>query len=352
MKVAYISDVPWFLGFGGREVQMLKYAEYLSKNYGVEVIFPSYFEKNIDEGIKLFHFFGYSNWYSGLVPLLKNKRDIKILISPTLYRENIFILKLAKYYSRFCFIPNYFSYKKTIFQFCDRIIANSKSESVCLQQLFDIPKKKITVVYNAIDKNFDNLRQEDTDSFLKAFSVEPGYILSVSAITERKNTLNSIKSYLTLSTQINKKFIIIGDFQCTKAEYKKQIEKLINNNRDKILHIPYLSPFSPLLKSAYLNCAIHLLPSFVETPGLSNLETALFNKPIVAGDCRPVREYFQNYISYCNPNSIKDIYEKILYALNTPINPELSSFIRNNFTWNVVVDELYKTYQRILENNA
>lgn len=352
MKVAYISDLPWYLGFGGREVQMLKYVEYLSKNHGVQVIFPNYFDKKIDEEIELFHFFGYSNWYAGLVSILKNKKNIKIIISPTFYHEKTFILKLAKFYSRFCLIPNYFSYKRKIFQFSDKIIANSKSEADYLQQLFEIPEKKIAVIHNAVDKNFDAIRPEDANCFLKTYSIEPGYILSVSAITERKNTLNLIRGFLAISNQINKKLVIIGDFQCTKVEYKKNIERLINENRDRILHVPHLPPSSTLIKSAYANCAVHYLPSFIETPGLSNLEAALFNKPIVVGKCRPVKEYFQNYATYCNPYSIADISNKLLSALNTLVNPEVADFIRNNFTWDVAVEELYKTYQQLLDNNA
>jgi glycosyltransferase involved in cell wall biosynthesis len=347
MKIAYISDLPWYLGFGGREVQMLKYAEYLSKNHGVQVIFPNYFDKKIDDEIKLFHFFGYSNWYSGLISIIKNKRNAKIIISPTFYHEKPFFLKLAKFYSRFCFIPNYFSYKRKLFQFSDIIVANSKSESVFLQRLFDIPEKKITVVHNAVDRDFDSISREDSNSFIEAYSIDPGYILSVSAITERKNTLNLIKSFLAISNQINKKLVIIGDYQCTRVGFQKRIERLINENRDKILHVSYLPPYSSMLKSAYANCAVHYLPSFIETPGLSNLEAVLFNKPIVVGDCQPVREYFKNYVTYCNPYSITDISDKLLSALNTLANPEAADYIRNNFTWKAVVEELYKTYQKV-----
>ncbi len=348
MKIAYISDLPWYLGFGGREVQMLKYAEYLSKNHGVQVIFPNYYDKKIDDDVKLFHFFGYSNWYSGLISIIKNKKKAKVIISPTFYHERTFYLKLAKFYSRFCFIPNYFSYKRQLFQFSDMVVANSKNESYFLQQLFDIPEKKTAVVYNAVDKDFNSISREDSDVFIKAYNIEPGYILSVSAITERKNTLNSIRSFLAVSDRINKKLVIIGDYQCTQIGFQKNIERLINENKDKILHISHLPPSSAILKSAYSNCAVHFLPSFIETPGLSNLEAALFNKPIVVGDCRPVREYFQDYITYCNPRSITDIGNKLLIALNTPVHTATADYIRNNFTWDIVADEINRIYQKVL----
>ena len=166
-------------------------------------------------------------------------------------------------------------------------------------------------------------------------------------LDERKNSISMIKAFLDVYKNINKKLVIIGSFRFNKKENAYFAKKLIEENRDKIIHIPYLDRNKnlDLLKSAYLNCAYHFLPSFIETPGIANLEALFFGKNIIVGDCKPVREYFKEKAIYCDPKNIESIKEALLKCDSLPYyNPENVKFVKDNYIYSVIIKRLMEIY--------
>lgn len=317
LNIAFLSDYPFSVSFGGKEIQMLQYLEFISKfsENEIKINLLNYWDLNELKNIDILHLFGYSNWYSGITKILKVKYpDLKIVVSPTFFTENPSIYKfLSRIFSKFK-IPNYFSYKRSLFNLVDSIICNSKSEKQQLESIFHIKNSNlIKVLPNSIEKDFINFKNEDNkEIFIKKYEIEPDYFLSVSFLDKRKNSLKLIQAFLSVFSKINKKLVLIGEERFTDSKDKKFVKDLLNSNKDKILHIHFLERNSDILKSAYLNCHAHLLPSHFETPGISSLEAAAFGKPILVGACKPVREYFQDFAHYVNPNSLDDISNKII----------------------------------------
>jgi glycosyltransferase involved in cell wall biosynthesis len=356
VKVVYLSDYPFSLSYGGKEIQLLQYYNKIKELDGdkFEIKLLNYWDIESLKEVDIIHFFGYSNWFNDLMTTVKSKyKNIKIVVSPTYYISNIFRFKiLSKIFRKFP-IPNYFSYKNSLFSSSDTIICNSNSEVKQMTQLFPaIDKRKFVVLHNAVEESFTTFSDEKNKLlFCQEYNIGPGYLLSVSFFDSRKNTLNLIKAFLEVKDKIKNKLVLIGQNRYSNPKEYIQIAKLITQNRDSILHIPYLERNSDILKSAYYNCKIHIMPSLIETPGISNLEALLFGKPIIVGYCEPVFEYFGNKSEYVNPKSIKDISNAIAKVSRKKEKDAISfdnmntQFIQDNYLLEQVIKKLKEIYR-------
>ncbi|MDQ4141050.1 MAG: glycosyltransferase, partial [Bacteroidota bacterium] len=304
------------------------------------------FLKDID----VLHLFGYGNWYFDLlIPLKSKNNQIKIVISPTFYFDKIFAMQIKSYLSKFTKGLNFYKYKKIIFSLTDSIVVNSLSEKKQLITLFgESLEPKIEVVYNSLEKSFFDLPL-NPDCFLERYQLRSGYLLSISFQDERKNSINLIKAFLSVYDKLKIPLVLIGSQRFQSKELNDEFSDLIDNNNDKIIQIEYLNRSTEIdfIKSAILHCRAHVLVSFVETPGLANLEALAFNKPILVGLCDPVKEYFKENAVYCKPNSLKSIEEGILKVSQLKDKPEYSKYVESNFTLDKAINKLTSIYSSI-----
>lgn len=350
IKVAYLSDYPFSVAFGGKEIQMLTYQKYINElcKNEISVSLFDFWDKKALENYDIIHLFGNSNWFYDLVKPI-NRKNKKIVVSPTFYSEKQWTMCFSSFVSRLIPIPNFFSYKKGFFEKADKIIVNSNAEKKQIHSIFGPLEKKISVVYNAIEKDFATFHQkENQNCFLEKFNIEPGYILSVGFMDERKNTLNLIKAFLKIYPQIQKKLVIIGNFRFIHDKNAWETLRLLKQNTDKIIHIPYLERESDLLKSAYFHCYAHVLPSILETPGISNLEALIFNKPILVGLCDPVQEYFTSYALYCQPKSVSSIAKGILSLVSTSHEKNYRGLVEENYLLEKVTLQVAQIYKDLM----
>ncbi len=352
MRVAFLSDYPFSFAFGGKEVQMLSYYEYINDNLSKQFTISKldFWDKDFLKDIDVLHLFGYGNWYFDLlIPLKSKNSNIKIVISPTLYFDKIFVMQLKSYLSKFTKGLDFFKYKRIIFSLSDSIVVNSLSEKKQLITLFGkFLEPKIEVVYNSLEKSFFDL-PANPDCFLERFKLNSGYLLSISFQDERKNSINLIKAFLSVFDKLKIPLVLIGSHRFQSKKLNDEFSNLINNNQDKIIQIEYLNRSTEIefIKSAILHCKAHVLVSFVETPGLANLEALAFNKPILVGKCDPVEEYFKENAVYCNPNSLTSIEEGILKVSQFKEDSEYSKYVEANFTLDKAIDKLTSIYTSI-----
>lgn len=205
-----------------------------------------------------------------------------------------------------------------------------------------------TIIYNGIDvENEINLALTLGDfSFDPRFEkmLHDRFILCVGRIEPRKNQVNLMKAIDILCEEDDDlQLVLMGD---KSAPYIKKIkEEKVGRN---VLYCPP-GPPSAVLKMAR-RCTAHALISFIETPGLVNLEAAAMNKPIVVGDRGSVREYFLNLpgVFYCDPTNPEDIAKKIRLAMDFGPANELGEFVRERYSYDKIGLELERTYKRII----
>lgn len=351
IQIVFVNDNPFSLGFGGKEVQLLSYERYLNnqKNFSVKRL--DFWSKNDLENCSILHIFGSTKGLHTLVRAAKlNFPHIKIVLSPNFYSAHPFIESILVKLTSHIPIPNIFSYRKELFTLSDLLIVNSLSEKNQIEKIY-LPLKKeksrISVILNGIEDNFHNL--EDKSIFCKKFNLNPGYLLSVAFLGERKNSINLIKSFLSTIKMHNRKLVLIGDYRFSDSQKSNECRELIQNYPDRILHIPYIDRGNSanLLKSAYANCHAHLLPSILETPGISTIEALAYGCPILVGDCKPVRDYFIDVPIYCKPTSLDDISRKILFIATNDFGKAFNA-LSGKFTWSNILRDLPHVYNSLV----
>ncbi len=193
---------------------------------------------------------------------------------------------------------------------------------------------------------------ENKNIFIEKYNLSPNsYILSVGMMDERKNTINMIKAFLSVYHIVKKKLVIIGGFRFAKESNTKEFLKILNENSDKIIHIGFIDKNKNLdmLRSAYYNCAYHLLPSYIETPGIVNIEALYFGKNIIVGSCAPVKEYFGDIAIYCNPKDVNSIAKAISKADELPYyNEKNMNLVREKYIYSKIINQLIDVYEELL----
>lgn len=345
-SVFFVNDMPFGLAFGGKEIQLLGYKSIIDRaENDINVQFLDMWDREQITNDSVLHFFGSGKWFHNLLIQAEQKTEVrKCVISPTFYYDKFWKIKAGEILSRFILLDNQFSYKRYIFSTADLIVVNSNAEGNQISHLFGANlEKKLVVIPNTIDDDFTRL--SNTDCFLHTYNLAPGYILSVGFLDERKNSIGMINAFLRTYHKTNRKLVIIGGYRFLNPKNRVIAHDLITGNLDRIVHIPFLDANSEIIKSAYFNCVCHFLPSFVETPGIANLEALAFNKPIIVGDCAPVREYFRSHAIYCNPNSSRSMEKSIIEGVSEKGSGTVrADFMSCNYTHRAILQKLLAIY--------
>ncbi|WP_412917828.1 glycosyltransferase [Meiothermus sp.] len=157
---------------------------------------------------------------------------------------------------------------------------------------------------------------------------------------------------LRAAARIKAPIVFVGSPNMLDSErkYVGQFEGELESYPGYVKHIKFLSPGSRDLANAYAGAHVHALVSWVETPGLANLEAGINGANLVVGESPPVREYLENCATFvCQQET-----EKISIALEEALSQKRdsrsqSSFIRNNYSWSRVSSMLVSIYYQTLK---
>jgi glycosyltransferase involved in cell wall biosynthesis len=222
-------------------------------------------------------------------------------------------------------------YRFEILKGCKMIYPNSKAEEDIIKKEFgnSIP---CTVTYNGVD-----IENKDIPlyNFKERYQLND-YVLCVGRICHRKNQLALAKACKDLGLQL----VLIGNIN--DKEYFNQCLGYGN-----VKHLGFMDSYN--IYNAYKFCKIHVLPSFIETPGLSSLEAAAVGCNIVSTSEGSTFEYFDNMAEYCNPYDDNSIIEAIRRAYRKNPSNMLKKHILENFSWEKCIKELYDSYKQIIE---
>jgi glycosyltransferase involved in cell wall biosynthesis len=105
------------------------------------------------------------------------------------------------------------------------------------------------------------------------------------------------------------------------------------------------------LAGIYVLAAVHVLPSWRETPGLVSLEAAAAGCRIVTTSYGSVREYFGDLAWYCNPSDLMSIRSAVLLALEATPNHALREKILSSFTWDIAAEKTLAVYHKVLDRS-
>lgn len=347
MKIRILTQNPFSVWFWWVEQQAVKYIENIKKiDKDIDISFFSWTEKDFDI-LHVIWVHGAFNpyWFDVL-----KMRWIRIVVSSVFYikANSLFDFRRPILYKFFSFIPFHsINWMKQLLHKADIILPNSEEESFQLQSIFWINSQKIHSLANGVDEKY--FAQISKDLFKKKYNLWD-YFLCVSHIEPRKNHIYLIKAFLKYKreTQSNTKLILLWDFRGNYFLYHEKIKQIISQDPENIIHIANLSNSQEIFKSAYLWAKWYFLLSSLETPWLSNLESALAGCSLILGDCKPVREYFWSFAKYVFPKDIESIVS-CMKNLDQSSSQQLAQVqhIQSHYSWEKIWNDLLKYYRKI-----
>jgi glycosyltransferase involved in cell wall biosynthesis len=328
MKILLCIRGDYRRNFAGDSVQVLKTAQYLRKmgitvdiNNGGITDYSSY---------DVIHLFNLSR-------IGETYKYYKIAKS---YKKNIVLSSvywnLKKYYNYIndlenCKLWNKCNiYRTEVLKGCKMIYPNSIIEGELIRKEFgnSVP---CTIVYNGVEVENDDV---PLYNFKERYNLNK-YILCVGKICERKNQLSLAKA----CNDINIQLVLIG--KVNDKKYFAECTKFKN-----VIYLGFTDSYN--VYNAYRFAKLHVMPSFVETSGLSSLEAAASGCNIVSTSEGSAQEYFKDMAIYCNPYEPNSISSAIEDGLRRKKDSNLKSHVLENYNWEKCIKGLYESYVKIL----
>lgn len=367
MRVLMINRNDAYQVSGGDTIQMMQTKTSLEK-LGVEVVIGTVQNEYSEGHFDLLHIF---NWEQ-LQPVISSLRQI-VSISPPIVLSPIFWYHTGHWYAdaisqkktwktidkiigtqtardlfenwqqlKFCYGHSGRTLKKYL-SIPVQILPNSNLEIGHLKKNLNLSGdfvSRCTVVPNGIIKElYDPLPSPD-QVFQNEFSLE-SFILQVGRIQSAKNQLGLIESLYNLSIPI----VFIGQPSPYEPDYVNRCNDLAKQRGN----VYFVSPRSPQeLAGIYRLAAVHVLPSWRETPGLVSLEAAAAGCRVVSTAIGSAQEYFGDLAWYCDPRDGKSIRRAVENALASPPSTRLRDLVLERFTWDAAAVKTLEAYHLAL----
>lgn len=226
--------------------------------------------------------------------------------------------------------------QKKIIRMVDVFLPNSDSEMLRVAKDFHLNEYNYVAVANAVDTNKFNYEKVSIDPELEKYR---DCVLCVSRIEGRKNQLNIIRACKDLPYT----FVFIGKPGPNFKKYFEQCKNEANNNTFFLGQIEHEK-----LPQFYKLSKVHILASWMETPGLSSLEAGIMKTNVVVTKKGDTEDYFQQYAFYCEPDDLDSIRKAVIKAYETPFNEDFLKRILENYTWEDTARQTLSGYLSVL----
>lgn len=231
---------------------------------------------------------------------------------------------------------SYIASQRKIVTSVDWLLPNSHREQAAMNERLGITATNYSVVNNAIDLTVFN-RVKASVSVKR----DENLLLCVGRIDPRKNQLGLLRAVYDLPYKI----CFIGQAGPNSGYYYRKLRKLAakRGNTEFIAQVPQEKVFEYMLSAK-----AHVLPSWVETPGLVSLEAYYAGCNIAVADKGSVREYFHDTAYYCDPADVESIREAVVAAMRMPYSTALRPAIEQEYSWAFAAKQTLEAYQKVL----
>ena len=354
---------------GGDTVQMRKTQEYLER-LGIEVDINLDLEADISK-YDLVHLFNLNRIHETYIQLLNAKRYNKPVVLSTVYWNNheyeskafTGLRKILNEYVGTEFVERMKGIhrcivdrevnkataalvfkgrpklQKKVISMIDLFLPNAEMEMEILNRDFKVNLSNYRVIPNGVDGRIFNANIKLDEKFHKYI----GCILCVARIDPRKNQLNLIRAVKGIGIPV----VLVGTIAPSHRNYYNKLLVEKDENVTIIEGLPHEE-----IGQLYQAAKVHVLPSWFETPGLASLEAGACGCNLVVSDKGTTREYFKDYVSYCDPTDVESIKQAILFQYDRLKSNELARHIINNYTWEIAAKKTLKAYEFVLNGRS
>ncbi|MCK5475616.1 MAG: glycosyltransferase family 4 protein [Candidatus Pacebacteria bacterium] len=311
-----------------------------SKWYGwkEQLLFPFQLYK---ENLDLMHFTHFNS------PILYLKRSIVTIhdITPYFFPGH----KMRSIIRKVGFKAVFFSSVKK----ASKVISVSENTKNDIANYFKIKKDKINVIYEGADSQFKIIiDNQKLVKIKKRYNIVKPFIFYTGVWRNHKNLVGLIKAFNILRNKykLDYQLVLGGKEDPYYPEVREIWEKLKLEN--EIIRTGFIDQKDlPLFYNA---AETFIIPSFYEGFGLIGLESMACGTPVVSSNTTSLPEILGNAAIYFDPNSPKEMAEKIKLVLtDKKLYNELTEkgFKQiEKYNWKKMGEETMDLYGKVLEN--
>jgi glycosyltransferase involved in cell wall biosynthesis len=288
----------------------------------------------VSDDIKLFH------GLSGEIPSGLNKTKIKSIVTV----HDLIFMSLPQFYSFLDRAIYFYKFRKSTTK-SDLVIAISEQTKSDLIKYFNVPSRKIKVVYQgcnpAFKKEYSLARKKN---IIDKYNLPTNFILNVGTVESRKNVLSAVKAIQNIDTTL----VIVG----TPTAYKKKIENYIiqNNLEHKILFLNNVEVEE--LAILYQLATLFIYPSLYEGFGIPIIESLYSKTPVITTKGGVFHESGGPNTLYIDINNLDEISNSITLLLNNfELRKEMAEkgfdFVQK-FNDEHIASNIYNVYKSLL----
>jgi len=258
------------------------------------------------------------SWEQYSLPIFLRKKKIKTLLNlcnsaPYFFEGNIVCIHDISFHKhQQWFSKTYaFSYKlltPRIVKRAKQILTVSEFSKKQISKTYSIKPEQIRIIYNGIFFNKTTIKNID-------YEIPEKYILFVGSLSPRKNLSMLIEAIEEMGDK-SLKLIVVGKrnkiFKSEELSHPAFIEFHKNTNDAE-------------LQNLYKNAKLLVMPSFYEGFGLPILEALNFGCPVICSDIPVFRELFEDYVTFFDLESKKDLKQKISLILSDGIKIKINT---------------------------
>ncbi len=210
------------------------------------------------------------------------------------------------------------------------LLPNSENEARRIQ--LDLGNKfNYAVVPNAIDTELFKIHDE--------IDRQPNRVICVGQIEGRKNQHRLIEATRNLDLEL----VIIGRPSPNNLAYFENCKKIAH---ERVQFIDFLSQNE--LVEWYNSSAIHALPSWFETTGLTSLEAAACGCRLLVSESGDTMDYFDGGAEFCKASSTESIKSAIERSFLNDSRAKMQSRIESEYNWKITAKKTLDAYNEIL----
>ncbi len=187
----------------------------------------------------------------------------------------------------------------------DVVIAVSQQTKKDLMLFYQVPEKKIRVVYQSCDAVFyTEPNAIEIKAIREKYQLPEKYILSVGTIEERKNLLTTVQALELLKDM---HLVVVGK----KKNYFKTVQAFAQkqNLQNRIIYLENVSTFE--LPVFYRLAEVLVYPSLFEGFGIPILEALTCKTPVIAATTSSLGEAGGSNSMYINPSDFRQLAELV-----------------------------------------
>ena len=210
-----------------------------------------------------------------------------------------------------------FIYKQKLKSACqqaDKIMAISEQTASDLGSFLNIPTNKIKVVYQGCHDQFRQVATNEKRNSIKVkYRLPEKFLLNVSTVEERKNTLGLVKALALIPAGQRIPLVIIGRH----TKYFKKVDAYVQSSEltNDVIFIDKVE-FSEL-PAIYQMASAFIYPSVFEGFGIPLLEAAESGVPIITSTGSCFKEAAGNDAVFVDPYNINDLTSAIIDISST-----------------------------------